>query len=381
MRRALLALLAFVSLAGSCLGADQIPPIQTVFVIMLENNSWSAINGNSNAPYLNNVLLPMASHCENYFNLAGIHPSLPNYLWLEAGTNFGIFDDNDPGLDHLNATNHLTTLLNNAGISWKAYQEHVDPNTLPLTTGGGVSSRHNPFIYFDDVTCTNDPGCPYGLAHIRPYTELAGDLANARVARYNFIIPDDCHDMHSDCTPGGRVSQGDIWLSNEVPAILNSAAFANGGALFILFDETDNAETRLPMLVISQYAWGGGYASTVNYTHSSFLRTMQDHFNVGPYLGEAAAVVNLADLFIQTPPATSEFRITQFKPLGPGNFYLTVSGVSTGSPLIFQTSSDLVNWTSLSTNASPSATFSVRISHASTTSGSRGFYRFMQESP
>src|SRR5206468_5479195 len=27
---------------------------------------------------------------------ANMHPSLPNYLWLEAGTNFNILDDNDP---------------------------------------------------------------------------------------------------------------------------------------------------------------------------------------------------------------------------------------------------------------------------------------------
>ena len=25
-----------------------------------------------------------------------IHPSEPNYLWAEAGTNFGVFNDNDP---------------------------------------------------------------------------------------------------------------------------------------------------------------------------------------------------------------------------------------------------------------------------------------------
>ena len=25
-----------------------------------------------------------------------IHPSEPNYIWAEAGTNFGVFNDNDP---------------------------------------------------------------------------------------------------------------------------------------------------------------------------------------------------------------------------------------------------------------------------------------------
>src|SRR5438874_5466263 len=76
--------------------------IQTVFIILMENHNWTgakggtSIKGNRSAPYINNTLLPMASHAEQYFNPPGIHPSLPNYLWLEAVTNFGILDDNDP---------------------------------------------------------------------------------------------------------------------------------------------------------------------------------------------------------------------------------------------------------------------------------------------
>src|SRR5256885_3620186 len=39
-----------------------------------------------------------------------LHPSLPNYLWLEAGTNFGILDDNDPSSNHQSSTSHLVNL-------------------------------------------------------------------------------------------------------------------------------------------------------------------------------------------------------------------------------------------------------------------------------
>ena len=31
-----------------------------------------------------------------------------------------------------------------------------------------------------------------------------------------------------------------MWLANVVPAILNSQAFSNGAALFIVYDETDD---------------------------------------------------------------------------------------------------------------------------------------------
>src|SRR5690349_10462157 len=89
--------------------AGNLPPVQTVFVILLENHTWSDFKDSVDAPFINGTLLPMASYCEQYYNPPGLHPSEPNYLWLEAGTNFGIFDDSDPAVNHQNTTNHLAT--------------------------------------------------------------------------------------------------------------------------------------------------------------------------------------------------------------------------------------------------------------------------------
>jgi len=92
----------------------------------MENHNWTGdspnmnIKGNPQAPYINNTLIPMASHAERYYNPPGLHPSLPNYLWLEAGTNFGILNDDPPSQNSQSTTQHLVTLLKNAGISWKA---------------------------------------------------------------------------------------------------------------------------------------------------------------------------------------------------------------------------------------------------------------------
>src|SRR6266568_2680308 len=68
--------------------------IKTVFMIVMENNDWSVIKGNPSAPYINNVLLPQSSYATQYFNPPGNHPSEPNYLWLEAGSNLGVSNDN-----------------------------------------------------------------------------------------------------------------------------------------------------------------------------------------------------------------------------------------------------------------------------------------------
>jgi len=319
------------------------PPIRTVFVIVLENQSWSAVKGSPSAPYLNNTLLPMASYCEGYVNIPGLHPSLPNYLWMEAGTNFGIFDDNDPADDHQNTTNHLVTLLNSAGISWKTYQEDISGNTIPLTGTGGYAPRHNPFVYFDDVTGTNNPNYAYGIAHIRPYSEFAGDLTNNTIARYSFITPNICHDGHDPCYPlYDGIRQADTWLSTQVPKILSSPVFQAGGALFISWDECLDPDQGIGMVVLSPLARGGGYFNTNCYTHSSFLRTAQEIFSVGPFLGEAATAVDLSDLF--TPLSLRVLR------LPGGNIQLTALGVAPGGTNIVQGSSDLTTWTNVHTH-------------------------------
>src|SRR6058998_2181654 len=115
---------------GTCSGAC---PIHTVFLILMENHDWSSIKGSPSAPYINDTLLPIASHAEQYFNPPGIHPSEPNYLWLEAGTNFGILDDNPPSTNHQSTTNHLVTLLENARITWKTYQEGISGTICPTS--------------------------------------------------------------------------------------------------------------------------------------------------------------------------------------------------------------------------------------------------------
>src|SRR5207245_8014902 len=94
--------------------------IRTVFLIVMENTDWSSIKGSSSAPYINS-LLPNAAHAEQYYNPPNNHPSLPNYLWLEAGTNFGI--SSDPNPPQRTSSPHLANMLDTAGISWKTYQE------------------------------------------------------------------------------------------------------------------------------------------------------------------------------------------------------------------------------------------------------------------
>ena len=319
---------------------------------------------------INNVLLPMASYCGQYYNPPGLHPSEPNYLWLEAGTGFGITNDNDPSMNHQSSTHHLVTLLRNAGISWKTYQEDISGTYVPLTATNAYAPRHNPFVYFDDVTGTNNPNSAYGIAHIRPYGELAADLTNNAVARYNFITPNLCNDMHDSCAPlYNRLRQCDNWLAAQVPQILNSTAYRSGGALFILWDEAIIGDGPIGMIVLSPLARGGGYFNNIHYTHSSTLRTFQEVFGVTPLLGDAANATDLSDLF-------SRFGFSSVVKLAGGGIQLTAVGVIPGRTNLVQASSDLTNWMSIGPIVAWTNTFTVTDSAA--TNFNTRFYQLAQ---
>ncbi len=277
--------------------------IQTVFLIVMENHNWSDIFNSPSAPYINKTLLPQASYATQYFNPPGIHPSEPNYLWLEAGTNFGVNNDNEPASNHQSTTDHLVTYLNNAGFTWRAYEEGISGKECPLSSAGLYGAKHNPMVFFDDVTGNTNPNSAYCIAHERPYTELQADLKNNSVAQYNFIAPDLCNDMHNStgCQTTDSVKNGDKWLSEQIPMIMASKAYQQGGVIFITWDESQNGDHPIGMIVLSPFAKGGGYSNKIYYTHSSTLRTVEEIFNLTKFLGDASKATDLSDLFKKFP--------------------------------------------------------------------------------
>jgi phospholipase C len=273
--------------------------ITNVFIIMMENHSWDLIKGSSNAPYINS-LLSVGAHAENYQNI--LHPSEPNYLYLEAGDNLGIFDDNDPSSNHQSTTDHLAAYLDKAGIDWKSWQEDIDGTSCPLTAVNNYAPKHNPFVFFDDMTDSMSGSSAHCIQHVRPYSELAAALSSGKAAPYNFITPNLVDDMHNGSVTGG-IKVGDNWLSTEVPKILASSQYKSGGLLIILFDEAENGTTAfVPCIVLSPFA-KPGYSSSTKYTHASTLKTMQEIFGVTPLLrGAGAAGVNdLSDMLTHFP--------------------------------------------------------------------------------
>jgi hypothetical protein len=344
--------------------------IQNVVLIVMENVTWSEIKDSTNAPYINNVLLPLSSYCDHFVTAPNTSGSLPQYLWLEAGTNFGITDSGDPTAHHIASTNHLAIQLQNAGISWKAYEENINGSICPTASAGLYAAFHNPFVYFDDIYL-NSVNCSN---HIRPYAEFPRDLTNNDVPRYSFITPNLCNDMHnaSGCATPSRVRNGDNWLATEIPKILASRAYSNSGAIFITWDEgTGGVAGPYGTLVISSWAKGGGYRNTNRFDHATTLRTIQEIFGVRPFLSSAANAPSLSDLFKQPTLKLSSPAFTSDK-----KFLFTLTGIPAAKTNFFQFSTNFVGWTDLLTNVVATNTFN--FSDRSASNSPRRFYRVVE---
>ena len=322
------------------------------------------ILGNPAAPFQNSLLNgtnsidSQVSYATNYTNAAaGLHPSEPNYVWQESGVS-GVLNDNDPYPNNIVNAPNLSSLLQNAGISWKSYQEDtqlatngqgqvtstVAPQstwTVPVNSISGTSSAYtNPyngsnqynyavkhdgqpfFVATNGGTPTapnNSPSNPEAK-YYAPLQQLQTDLANNTAARYNLITPDQYNDSHSTLntsftyhgttyaagTDSQAIALGDNFLSIVVPQITASQAYKNNGAIVIWWDESeggDDPSRTLEEIVISPLSKGNDYISVVPYTHSSDLKTLQEVFGVSTpgtgFLGDAASpnINDLSNLF------------------------------------------------------------------------------------
>lgn len=103
-----------------------IPHLDHVFVIMMENHSYSQVLNNPNTPYINQ-LAGIANTANNYFAVA--HPSLTNYLEVVGGSNFGNQSDNYPDW-------HSTTCTPNLQSGATSTDNPASPLLCPISGTG-----------------------------------------------------------------------------------------------------------------------------------------------------------------------------------------------------------------------------------------------------
>jgi phosphatidylinositol-3-phosphatase len=357
------ALLIFQPVNAMAVSGTTMQQIKTIFVIPLENHDWQQacptcspqqLMGNPAASFVNSLVSPgnsnavQVSYATKYYSVAqGEHPSEPNYVWSEAGTEFGVHTDNDPKTSSGNlftTPNHLSRQLTDAGIPWKSYQEDLEYASSAIVSASGTrptgtniyngsrlygyAVKHNPMEFFTDTQNKN----------VFTLAQFWTDLGSNTVGRYNWITPNLYNEMHSFLTSytyngipysgdQAAIAEGDNFLSIVIPKIMASAAYQDHGAIIIWTDETestDDTNSTLAYIIISPLAKGNAYASNVALSHSSDLKTMDEIFGLTfqtnaivaasidaqgtgyNYVdGRSATVNDLSDMFQQCAPVIS----------------------------------------------------------------------------
>ncbi|MGH2514691.1 MAG: alkaline phosphatase family protein [Ktedonobacterales bacterium] len=285
---------------------------QHVFVIMMENTSYSSLIGNPNAPWINAAAATYGL-ATNYTGVT--HPSQPNYIAATSGSTNGVTSDNTTTIDVHNIVDQLEA----GGKTWKAYMQSLalcNGNVLADACGNQLYERkHDPFVSYADVQSN-----PARMANVVDFSQFSTDLATNTVPDFSWISPDQCNDMHGRGGPStdpcnfgnvqGLIATGDAFLSQTVSEIMSSRAWTGNSVIFVTWDESDfpfgdtsgccdanPGGGHVVMLTIS-HSDHAPRTSSVAYNHYTMLATIEDGWKLGclGFTCDTANVPPMSDL-------------------------------------------------------------------------------------
>jgi hypothetical protein len=276
-----------------------------VFII-LENKNLNQVYGP--ATYMTQLANEYGIAVEDRY--CSVNPSLPNYLCLTGGSDFGCAGyDGSPNSNGCTqaawVAPNVADRLEAAGLSWKAYMEDMPSNCYASGDSGLYILHHDPFLYYRAIA-TDPARCNRVVPAGTDASVLVADLQSASTAsNFMWLSPNNCDNMHS-CS----VAQGDSYLSTLVPKILGSPVFTTSrAALLITFDEGYDQ----PIYTV----WAGagvkrGYKSSFGYNHFSVLATLESNWDLSPLTANDRDAPNMAEFFTgqadrsaSLPPAVS----------------------------------------------------------------------------
>jgi hypothetical protein len=261
------------------------PAVPHVMTIMMENTDYGQMAGSPAMPYFNQLMHQYAGFTRAY---GWAHPSLPNYLELLAGSTLGVTNDcdiTDPGCSNF-THQRLINQLAAAGIPWHYYQQGDASGCDQSHGGGNYEYWINPFRYFADFATQ--------CQHISSFDSLLPDLSSKSAPDFAWLTPDGVNDGGDS----GTMASGDSWLNAQLPQIMKTSWYRQGGQIVILYDEGyRNSDTyggatggHIPMVVVSAHTRGMGLITRPVNT-AGVLRSIEHAYGLG-YIGDAASTSN-----------------------------------------------------------------------------------------
>ena len=281
-----------------------VPSLDHVFLIMEENNGFGDVIGNKAAPNLNYLANTFGLETD-YFGTSS-DSSETNYVSILGGSVYNVTSDDAYWKNKIDAPS-LISQLDQAKISWKAYLQglpHADYQGIcyPAKCNGAPDSdplyvsKHDAIQNFTTSWNASD------WDRQVPITELSRDLATGDVPRFDYVVPDECHDMHGDppyCLDSGNIgdpqqqhldSVGDLYLGQVVSEITHAKFWAKGNnAIIITYDngdtnagccDADNGGGPVATVVVTSHG-PRGVKDAQPANHYSTLQSIQLALGVG----------------------------------------------------------------------------------------------------
>jgi PKD repeat protein len=255
-----------------------------VVVIAMQNASINNIIGNPLAPYLN--YLASTYGLATSYTVVSPH-KVPDYLAMTGASTFGLTTDCTPSTCPISSPN-IVDQIEGAGLTWRAWAEdyNVTQGCSSVSKNAGYNVKSFPFLYYTDITgnasrCNDLLRANTVIVSPGPETDnlFLNSLSSASTAaNYNWLAPNSCDSMHS-CLPLSTIATADTYLSNLVPAILNSYIFTTQkAALLLTFAE--GVQTVVSTTDYVPTIWAGpvaktNYQSSNQYDHYSMLKTIE----------------------------------------------------------------------------------------------------------
>jgi phospholipase C len=190
----------------------------------------------------------------------------------------------------------MRDLLDAANVSWRYYSPPVQGASGDMWNG------------FDAIKAVRD-GPEWGVNVTDSDTQIFTDITDGALPAVSWVIPDG-----SDSDHPGKVDNGPSWVASVVNAI-GQSSYWSSSAIIVVWDDWggfyDNVAPpftdewgglgfRVPMIVMSPYALGGGstnYVSHTQYEFGSILKFIEGTFGLGSLGTTDARANSIIDCF------------------------------------------------------------------------------------
>lgn len=257
-------------------------PVSKVLVVMEENHSTDQVLP-AGMPYLW-TLARRYGYATDWSDVN--HPSLPNYLAIVGGSDFGSPQDCTPGPGCTATGTSVFGQALSAGKTATTYAESM-PVSCDRSDSGDYDVNHNPWAYFpaEAGRC----GAHDVAAGTTSGGALATDIRNGALPTVGLVAPNLAHDAHN-----GTLAAADSWLHDWMTAVMAGPDWQAGRlAVVVVFDEGETTET-VPFVMIAPGVNGAVVHQALN--HYALTRLL-DQVIGAPPLRAAASAPDIRPLF------------------------------------------------------------------------------------